>query len=123
MKKLTVLLFLGILTTQEVNAQKFIDKTLQSTLLVTKVTSSLESSYLTDSSFKVNISEILPQKNSLLLSSLKLVEGLKFQSSLDQFSSLPLFDIRAYHPVSVSDYNDHLSRNYFMLNSSFPKVW
>ncbi|MEQ9310880.1 MAG: hypothetical protein RLN90_15585 [Balneolaceae bacterium] len=123
MKKITVLLFLGLLITQEVNAQSFLDKTFQTPLAINKVSSNLESSHLTDFSFKVNISEILPDKNSLLLSSLKVTEGLKFQSSLDQFSSMPLFDFRAYNPVSVSDYNDHLSRNYLMLNSSFPKIW
>ncbi|GAB5409729.1 MAG: hypothetical protein BalsKO_20940 [Balneolaceae bacterium] len=123
MKKLLVLLFFSVLISQGIRAQVFIEKRLPPTILVMDIPLELNSSHLIGSTFKIETSSFLPSKKSFLLSSLKVFESLKFQSVLDQFNSTPMFDQRAYSPISVSDYNSYLSRNYQILNSSFQKVW
>lgn len=123
MKKLSLLLLLFYLLPLLVQAQTIIKEVVPAPFSFTKVLSSLEITPPVSDFFKVNRNFVQPSQSPFLLTSLGLFEGLKFQSALDQFASIPMFDSRAYKPKSISDYNSYLHRNYLILNSSFPKVW
>ena len=123
MKKLVAILFFLTGLSLAVQAQNFTKDDVLTPISLNSSLTNFETLSFQNTSFKVEMSKILPSQNTFLFSSLGLFEGIKFHSVLDQFESIPMFDSRAYKPTSVSDYNNYLHRNYLILHSSFPKVW
>lgn len=64
------------------------------------------------------ISEIIPKKssNSFLLGTGWLLQGLKFNSPIDEFNALQPFDLRGFDPVNFSSYSSYIQTNKLLIN-------
>ena len=71
----------------------------------------------------LNLNHFSYQNKSFVISTLRIFEGIKYRSILDQFSSIPVFDSRAYQPSSFSDYNNFVQKNYLTLNPQVLALW
>lgn len=54
---------------------------------------------------------LFPSTKSALFLTGSVLQGLKFKNALDDFSSLPPFDSRAFEPTSVTQFNVLMQQN------------
>lgn len=122
MKKLIHLVFFLLISTQWAVAQPKFDGKIALITSEDVNTNELDTRFTSNNLIKIKKSDFVSKEATFFTFSLGLMDGLKYRSIIDQFSSTPMFDSRAYQPISVTDYNNYLERNYFIINSH-PNIW
>ncbi len=65
-------------------------------------------------SFDIKFQPLSLKTNRFLTGTGYLLQGLKFNSAIDQFNAISPFDFRAYKPLSFSSYSQTIQRNYLL---------
>tara|TARA_R110002096_G_scaffold97694_1_gene217625 strand:- start:3566 stop:3937 length:372 start_codon:yes stop_codon:yes gene_type:complete len=76
--------------------------------------------FVANFSTKTSLKKTDNKKNSFLLGTGYLLQGLKFSSVIDQFNATAPFDARGFEPASFSSYSDLIETNYLLLNPTKP---
>ena len=62
-------------------------------------------------------------KRTFLFTFLGGLQGLKFNSPMDEFSALKPFDVRDFKPITYSEYSSFIHRYYLLIQTDTPKLW
>ncbi len=57
------------------------------------------------------------QPNKFLKTTGWILNGIKFDSPIDEFTAIKPFDIRAYTPPTISEYSSLITKNYLLINN------
>lgn len=77
----------------------------------------------TEMNTSLRSSMIIPEKSSFEKATGWFLQGLKFNSVLDQFSAISPFDLRTYQPSSFSQYQTYLHQNELLIKDPVPVLW
>jgi len=105
--KTSLLILFGAFLHAEVNAQFIESKT--SVLNEQQISFSFNPQIVQSNTLKLNVHKA--SANNLLVSTGFLLQGLKFNSPVDQFNASLPFDFRAYEPRTFSELNQKVSSN------------
>lgn len=77
----------------------------------------------TSHSLDLSLSTLNPKKSKFLFATGWLLQGLKYNSAFDEFTTSPQFDFRSFEPASFSSYSDHFQKNYLIMNQAKTSIW